>query len=92
MYNAIIKANRDLLASSLFSFIGIQEYIEDNVDNEYFDIIKDGQEFELYGVTIKKLPKGFQVGNEKHEYNEFDGLDDLQGFIDGLIDSVGQRK
>lgn len=77
-----------IYANSLFSFVGIKEYIKENVKESAIDNETDDS-IEVNGIVIKEIPKGFQVGSTKKKYSNFKGIDALQGFLDGVLKQQG---
>ena len=78
-----------LKANSMFSFVGIQDYITENTSKRDIDYNEPGKNITVRGVTISKADKGFKVGSKLVKWDSFDSIDDLQNYIYGVLKQQG---
>lgn len=80
---------RKLLANSMFSFKGIQDYIVENTSSKDIEDNKPGSSITVRSVTISKADKGFKVGKELKKWDDFSSIDEIQSYIDGVLKAQG---
>lgn len=78
-----------LKANSMFSFVGIQDYITENTSKNDIDDNEPGKSITVRGVTISKADKGFKVGSKLVKWDSFKSIDDIQHYIDGVLKQQG---